>query len=440
MKGKLALTLVTIILVTTFLALPTYATEVIKVKFDGEYMQFDVPPSSINGRTMIPMRAIFEKLGYKVEWDGTEKKITAIRDKQAITLYQDKTTATVAIKYPVDITLDVAPTAINGRILVPLRFVAESAGANVSWDNATKTAIIKSLEYQLVEKHMDSPFTQEKLQSLVDKTPVDDKIINFRSNPNSRRTGLEKKEFKYFDLYYPKGELAQIYVDYISKYADTSYMFLTSLYDRQVPVEVHLIHEKDTKGLREGDIRRKEKVAVVYIYDGNISNYNESKEDLGHILNELIHEMYHNFFSTVNNDWDKNDDKWSYFVDEGAARMVPSIYMSSINEFATFNENYHIPYLKSDLENLKRNMKYEGFYPTLDQCADSLFKSWHAKTAKERIMKDTCVTMWMYLYEQYGYEKYQEVLRTMGQNGFKSKIEKIYDRTAEEILNELLNY
>jgi Copper amine oxidase N-terminal domain. len=46
-------------------------------------------------------------------------------------------------KAPETITLDTAPEMINGRTLIPVRFIAESTGADVSWDEATQTINIK---------------------------------------------------------------------------------------------------------------------------------------------------------------------------------------------------------------------------------------------------------------------------------------------------------
>ena len=47
-----------------------FASDPISVTLDGNYIEFDVHPQIINGRTMVPIRAIFEKMGAVVEWDG----------------------------------------------------------------------------------------------------------------------------------------------------------------------------------------------------------------------------------------------------------------------------------------------------------------------------------------------------------------------------------
>lgn len=60
------------------------AADGISVKIDGRDINFDVPPQVINSRTMVPMRAIFEELGASVEWDATTKSINAVKGETKI--------------------------------------------------------------------------------------------------------------------------------------------------------------------------------------------------------------------------------------------------------------------------------------------------------------------------------------------------------------------
>ena len=49
----------------------------ISVKIDGKTIEFDVPPMIISDRTMVPMRKIFEEFGYVVDWNGDEQFVIA---------------------------------------------------------------------------------------------------------------------------------------------------------------------------------------------------------------------------------------------------------------------------------------------------------------------------------------------------------------------------
>jgi len=97
-----------------------------------------------NGRTLIPIRAIVEVLGGTVEWDGTTKKVAVTLKDTTIELWIGKPQATVngQTKWIDDANHKVMPEIINGRTMLPLRFVAENLGADVVWDGTTKTITI----------------------------------------------------------------------------------------------------------------------------------------------------------------------------------------------------------------------------------------------------------------------------------------------------------
>ena len=51
------------------LSMTSFASDSIKVKLDGKTISFDVEPQIVEGRTMVPLRAIFEAMGAEIEWD-----------------------------------------------------------------------------------------------------------------------------------------------------------------------------------------------------------------------------------------------------------------------------------------------------------------------------------------------------------------------------------
>lgn len=107
----------------------------ISVWIDGRELTLDVAPLLENGRTLVPMRAIFESLGAEVEWDGNTQTITAKKGSITLILQPGKSTAS---KNESALPLDVPPRLYNGRALVPLRFVGEALGADVNWDGTTR--------------------------------------------------------------------------------------------------------------------------------------------------------------------------------------------------------------------------------------------------------------------------------------------------------------
>ena len=97
-----------------------------------------------NGRTLVPIRAIVDALGGTVDWDGNERKVTVSLGSTTIELWIGKNTARVnGTDTPIDSSNSkVVPEIINGRTMLPLRFVTENLGCQLQWDPNTKTITI----------------------------------------------------------------------------------------------------------------------------------------------------------------------------------------------------------------------------------------------------------------------------------------------------------
>lgn len=96
-------------------------------------------PLIVEGRTIVPIRAIVEALGGSISWNGDERKITIARHDTVIEMWVNKKEMLVN---GIRVTNDVASTVIGSRTYVPVRFVAENLNCDVSWNNATRTVTI----------------------------------------------------------------------------------------------------------------------------------------------------------------------------------------------------------------------------------------------------------------------------------------------------------
>jgi len=112
-----------------------------RVLLDGKLLSFEVPPVAEQGRTLVPLRAIFEALGADVQWDGATRTVAATKAQTTVRLTVGVRTA---YKDGTPIALDVPAKIINGRTLVPLRFVSEALGCKVDWNGDTRTVTISS--------------------------------------------------------------------------------------------------------------------------------------------------------------------------------------------------------------------------------------------------------------------------------------------------------
>lgn len=111
------------------------------ILLDGLPLEFDVPPRIMNGRTMVPFRAIAEALGIEVLWNESNRSIQAFGPDLLVYLRIDVPTMWVN---GTAVELDVPPTIVDSRTLLPLRAFTTAFGAEVGWDPESYTVNIKS--------------------------------------------------------------------------------------------------------------------------------------------------------------------------------------------------------------------------------------------------------------------------------------------------------
>ncbi len=146
---------------------------------DMEEVKSDTPPQVINDRTMVPVRAISEMLGYDVKWIEEKEQVEVYEKDLAtpvITMNIDNTKATY-LAYDeekkdyvsVDAVLDSPATLINDRTFVPLRFISEAVGYTVDYDEANEDVYMYSPEYNAADKAL----TDEELKYVSEQTTED---------------------------------------------------------------------------------------------------------------------------------------------------------------------------------------------------------------------------------------------------------------------------
>lgn len=123
----------------------SHADENINIYLNGERVYFsDQQPAIIEGRTLVPLRGVFEAMGADVTWDGYWEEVfidfsSGIELTMFIgdysMLYMDNHSS-----YSID--LDVPARIINDRTMVPLRAISESIGADVEWNSTSRSVYI----------------------------------------------------------------------------------------------------------------------------------------------------------------------------------------------------------------------------------------------------------------------------------------------------------
>mgnify|MGYP000855193826 CR=1 FL=1 len=113
------------------------------VILDGEQLSFaDTQPIIKDGRTLVPLRSIFEAMGATVSWNQDTLTVTAVKGntKVILPIWSTEPTINGQVKK-----LDVPAKIVNGRTLAPLRFVGEAFGGTVKWDQTSETVRIFSV-------------------------------------------------------------------------------------------------------------------------------------------------------------------------------------------------------------------------------------------------------------------------------------------------------
>ena len=149
-----------------------FSSDGITVYIDNTLIDFEDTPFIQEGRTLVPMRGFFESLEAEVTWEADTRTAVGRRGDITVRIPIGSTEPTVNEEV---VPIDVAAQIINGRTYIPLRFVGEALGDEVSWDGETSTiSITRGVgTKEPVEEPFDSPgdfedFVEEQVVLKVD--------------------------------------------------------------------------------------------------------------------------------------------------------------------------------------------------------------------------------------------------------------------------------
>lgn len=112
-----------------------------KLILDGKALQPPVPPIVVDKTVMIPVRIATSSLGYKVDYSNKKRQVTVSNGSKQLVMTLDQKTAYLDNK-PMEMVT--APLLLSKNILIPLRFLGDSLGVQVFWDNQIKSAFLFS--------------------------------------------------------------------------------------------------------------------------------------------------------------------------------------------------------------------------------------------------------------------------------------------------------
>ena len=129
-------------LVTAFFAFAAAArADTPTILVDGQIVHTDVPAIVDQGRVLVPLRGVLERLGARVDFDSAHNIVVAERSGAAVKVAVNSSDAWVNGRH---VALDVPAREFGGRVEVPLRFIAQALGVAVDYDALSNTVVIVS--------------------------------------------------------------------------------------------------------------------------------------------------------------------------------------------------------------------------------------------------------------------------------------------------------
>lgn len=157
----------------------------IKVSLNGKPIQLSTLPRLAQNTLMVPLRELSEALGVTVQWNESERAAAASKGDLTITLTLD---SKQAYRGDTAVTLDEAPTADRGYMLVPLRFFSESFDFNVYWDGANRSVDIVD-----ADKSLPTVGSLERMEELLKDSGAVNRGMRLTTMDQAVSTGAAKE-------------------------------------------------------------------------------------------------------------------------------------------------------------------------------------------------------------------------------------------------------
>ena len=145
-------------------ATSVFASRPISVTVGGKALKMDVKPIIEDGRTLLPLRAVFEAIGADAEYVAEEQKVIATKKDTTVEFVIGSNVMTVNGEEKM---LDVPAKIVDGRTLVPVRACAESFGLKVEWNDTTKTVKIRKPTSRVSEDSYGTKYTYNENGNLI---------------------------------------------------------------------------------------------------------------------------------------------------------------------------------------------------------------------------------------------------------------------------------
>jgi hypothetical protein len=201
MMNRFAKVSLTSMLALTLLSGSALAAAPIEVIVNGTAANTDHAAYLKDGTTMVPLNVVQKLPGVSISWNNSVKTVKITGNNEKTLLVVGQKTARQGTK---TITLPVASTLEKGRVMVPLRFVAEVSGAFVGWNQSTHTVYVAKTSPEFLKRLGSSVLSEARSAAL--SLPAVSLLKDIQPTPST----LEGQSFNY---YFPEGVADRFFVN-----------------------------------------------------------------------------------------------------------------------------------------------------------------------------------------------------------------------------------
>lgn len=239
------------------------AASAIQISMNNSFVDTDVAPYITNGTTMVPLQVAQKIPGSSIQWNNASKTVTLTRDGQTVTLVAGQQTAKIGNQ---EVKLEAASAIRKGRVMVPLRFIAESTGAYVLWNPKQRIVFVASKPSEELKQQLASSNLAEARTAAL-KLPRVSALKQFEVG------GVEGGNF---DYYFPEGRADQFFlsggnaIHYYEVVGDHSEVKWTATFDWKVKAASGLFFLPYRITNQDGTLPKLTGRVVFYHYMGHI--------------------------------------------------------------------------------------------------------------------------------------------------------------------------
>ena len=303
---------------------------------NGEVSELDSPPVIIDSRTLVPIRAIVEALDGKVQWYGeTKTAVLQNKDGKSVTLTIN---STEALQTGEKVQLDTPPVIINGRTMLPIRFVAESFGYKTDWNADDKSIVISDGEISETETKPET--------KAFDLTGYEENFIARDASGKEYymmyRESEDAEPVAYLKIKDKNGKDIAVYKEmdvWGTVYADKSGKNITIAYNS----------EDESYTIVTNGTEKKAAIGDSYLPTDEDGNTYENPDSDALVVKDKSGKVVGEYTAT--------GESWVYYVDEAGSTIYTVTardggykdgFVSSDGKYTEFEENYDGAYMGSD--------------------------------------------------------------------------------------------